>query len=118
MDFLKKHYEKILLGVMLAGLIGVLVFMLFYIASDKADMANKRDSLTNPHVKALTNLDMTVQDSAIIAVEILLSPGFGDDQQTAQSAGVAKGLGRQPDSRRQKNRPAGGGGHQYHAACI
>ena len=34
MDFLKKHYEKVLLGVMLAGLIGVLVFMLFYIASD------------------------------------------------------------------------------------
>ena len=33
MNFLKKHYEKILLGVMLLGLIGVLVFMLFYIAS-------------------------------------------------------------------------------------
>jgi hypothetical protein len=65
MDFLKKHYEKLLLGVMLAGLIGVLVFMLFYIAGDKADMASKRDSLINPHAKPLTNLDLTVEEGAI-----------------------------------------------------
>jgi hypothetical protein len=73
MDFLKKHYEKILLGLMLAGLIGVLVFMLFYIASDKADMANKRDSLINPRVKALTNLDLTLQDSAIARLKAAYS---------------------------------------------
>jgi len=69
MDFLKKHYEKILLGLMLAGLIGVLVFMLFYIAADKEDMENKRTSLTNPHVTALTNLDTTIQDSAILRLK-------------------------------------------------
>lgn len=69
MDFLKKHYEKVLLGLMLAGLIGVLVFMLFYIAADKADMENKRTSLTNPHVKELTNLDMTMMDSAILRLK-------------------------------------------------
>ena len=69
MDFLKKHYEKLLLGVMLAGLIGLLVFMLFYIAQDKADMASKRDSLINPHVKALTNLDMTVEEGAIMRLK-------------------------------------------------
>ena len=65
MDFLKKHYEKLLLGVMLAGLIGVLVFMLFYIAGDKTDMANKRDSLINPHVKALTNVDLSIEEGAM-----------------------------------------------------
>ncbi len=65
MDFLKKHYEKVLLGLMLAGLIGVLVFMIFYINADKTDMDNKRTSYFNPPVKALTNLDMTLQDSAI-----------------------------------------------------
>jgi hypothetical protein len=64
MDFLKKHYEKVLLGVMLAGLIGVLVFMIFYISTDKTDMETKRDSLTNPRVKALTNLDLTLQEDA------------------------------------------------------
>ena len=65
MDFLKKHYEKILLGVMLAGLIGVLVFMLFYIAADTEAMNQKRESLTNPRVTELTNLEMTVQDAAM-----------------------------------------------------
>jgi hypothetical protein len=64
MDFLKKHYEKILLGVMLAALIGVLVFMLFYIASDTEDMNSKRNQLINPKVVALSNLDMSVLDGA------------------------------------------------------
>jgi hypothetical protein len=65
MDFLKKHYEKVLLGAMLAGLIGVLVFMLFFIRSDTEEMAQKRDSYINPRVKELTNLDMTILDGAM-----------------------------------------------------
>jgi hypothetical protein len=66
MDFLKKHYEKVLLGLMLAGLIGVLVFMLFYIASDTEDMTTKRISYTNPRVTALTNLNTTLLDAAMM----------------------------------------------------
>src|SRR5665213_2871788 len=69
MDFLKKHYEKILLGLMLAGLIGVLVFMIFYIAADKTDMDNKRTSYFNPPVKALTNLDLSVPNRAILRLK-------------------------------------------------
>jgi hypothetical protein len=69
MDFLKKHYEKVLLGLMLAGLIGVLVFMIFYITSDKADMDNKRISLINPPVKALTNLDLTLQEGVAVRLK-------------------------------------------------
>jgi hypothetical protein len=65
MNFIKKHYEKILLGVMLFGLIGVLIFMIFYIASDKQQMQTIAEGFINPHVKALTNLDTTVEDSAI-----------------------------------------------------
>lgn len=65
MDFLKKHYEKILLGVMLVGLIGVLVFMLFYIASEKSDMAAKSNNFINPRVKPLPDLDMTVLNGAL-----------------------------------------------------
>lgn len=65
MDFLKKHYEKVLLGIMLAGLIGGLVFMLMYISSDQKDMADVAQTLTNPRVKPLTNLDMTILDGAI-----------------------------------------------------
>jgi hypothetical protein len=69
MDFLKKHYEKILLGVMLVGLIGVLVFMIFYIASDKSGMEDKRVSYTTPHAKPLTNLDTTIEDNATLRVK-------------------------------------------------
>jgi hypothetical protein len=65
MDFLKKHYEKILLGVMLFGLIGVLVFMIFYISAEKSDMATKSIQLVTPHPKPLPALDTTAEDAAI-----------------------------------------------------
>lgn len=66
MDFLKKHYEKVLLGLMLAGLIGVLVFMLFYIAADTEAMTNRRMTYIHPPVHALTNLDTTLLDAAML----------------------------------------------------
>jgi hypothetical protein len=69
MDFLKRHYEKILLGLVLAGLIGVLVFMLFYIASDQKEMAEKGEGLIHPRVTALTNLDLMVQSNAMTRME-------------------------------------------------
>ena len=70
MDFIKKHYEKVLLGLMLAGLIGVLVFMIIYINGDKAEMQTKSVSYTDsPNVKQLTNLDMAVLDSAVLRVK-------------------------------------------------
>ena len=65
MDFLKKHYEKILLGVMLAGLIGVLVFMLSYIASDKEKMESTSSTYINPHVKKLPDLNLALENGAI-----------------------------------------------------
>lgn len=65
MQFFKKHYEKILLGVVLAGLIGVLVFMLFYIASDKQQMESHVESLINPVVKPLSDLDLTNNNRVI-----------------------------------------------------
>ena len=68
MNFLKKHYEKVLLGAMLAGLIGVLVFMLFYISNDKAAMDEKSKNLTNPIVKDLTNVDTTILDGSMARV--------------------------------------------------
>jgi hypothetical protein len=69
MQFLKKHYEKILLGVVLAGLIGVLVFMLFYIAADKQAMADNENGLINAPVKALPDLDMTTNNAAMKRLE-------------------------------------------------
>ena len=65
MQFLKKHYEKILLGVVLAGLVGVLVFMLFYIQADKQAMEDMISSLINPPAKPLSDLDLTTNGAAV-----------------------------------------------------
>ena len=115
MDFLKKHYEKVLLGLMLAGLIGVLVFMIFYISNDRIDMETKRTSLINPPVKALTNLDMTLQDSAISRMKSPFTLDLDTTNKLLNPEEWQKGLDGNLDSRRQKNRIAGGGGHQHHA---
>lgn len=69
MQFLKKHYEKILLGGVLAGMIGVLVFMLFYIAADKEEMEKNVDSLINPTVRPLPDLDLTTNNAVIARLQ-------------------------------------------------
>jgi hypothetical protein len=62
MDFIKKHYEKLLLGLVLAGLVGGLVFMPFYINGDKAAMKEMTDALLfPPQVQPLPDLDLTAK---------------------------------------------------------
>lgn len=66
MDFLKKHYEKILLGLVLAGLVGALVFMPFYIQADRQKMTDLTQSIiNNPSTKPLTNLDLSASDNTV-----------------------------------------------------
>ncbi len=65
MDFLKKHYEKVLLGVVLLGLAVAVAFLPFKIASDKQDLENKRNTLIHPKVKELTNLNLTLPDAVL-----------------------------------------------------
>ena len=62
MDFLKKHYEKVLLGVVLLGLAVAVAFLPFKIASDKQDLENKRNTLIHPKVKLLPPLDLVEPD--------------------------------------------------------
>ncbi|HTB85324.1 MAG TPA: hypothetical protein VK742_16880 [Candidatus Sulfotelmatobacter sp.] len=64
MQFIKKHYEKILLGVVLAGLVGALVFMPFYISSDNAATREQTDTIINPSTKTLPDLDLSAQAAA------------------------------------------------------
>src|SRR4051794_29483579 len=65
MDFLKKHYEKILLGVVLVGVAGALVFMMFKVGSEKQKIDDLVPSLTNPRVQALSNLDNTISEATL-----------------------------------------------------
>jgi hypothetical protein len=59
MNFVKKHYEKILLSVVLLGLIGVLVYMLYLIPSDRQRLVDIRNSIIKQSVKPLDPVDLT-----------------------------------------------------------
>ncbi len=64
MDLIKKHYEKVLLGVVLLGLTVAVVLLPFLINGKRADLAAKEVSLA-PRPKPLPPLDMAVEDAAL-----------------------------------------------------
>ena len=59
MDFLKKHYEKILLGVVLLAFLAAVGYLPFKVSSDKQALDDKRTSIVGKPVKPLPELDMT-----------------------------------------------------------
>jgi hypothetical protein len=76
MDFLKKNYEKVLLGVVLLGLAVAVAFLPFKIASEKQKLEDMRNTLINPNVKPLTNLDLSLPDLVLKRVAIPASIDF------------------------------------------
>lgn len=65
MDLLKKHYEKILFGAVLLGLLGALIFLPFMINSDRVKLIEISTGLITPRVKPLPPLDLARESSAI-----------------------------------------------------
>ncbi len=65
MDFVKKHYEKIILGIVLVGLAVAVGFIPFKVANEKRDLDEKRQSLIPRSVKPLTNVDLTLPETAL-----------------------------------------------------
>src|SRR3974390_220798 len=65
MDFLKKHYEKLLLGIVLLGLAVAAAFLPIKINSERAMLDQKKSELTHPKVVPLTNLDLTGPEDAL-----------------------------------------------------
>jgi hypothetical protein len=65
MDFLKKHYEKILLGVILLGLVVTAVLLPFMIMSDHDALEAERTSIISRAPKPLEPLDLTAESNAI-----------------------------------------------------
>jgi len=59
MDFVKKHYEKILLSVVLLGLVGALVFLPFLIISDQDTQQRMKEGIIHVKVAPLRALDLT-----------------------------------------------------------
>jgi hypothetical protein len=64
MDFIKKHYEKILLGAVLLGLVGLAVFLPFVIAKDQQRLRDVTDTVINPRAVPLPELDLTNENEA------------------------------------------------------
>jgi hypothetical protein len=65
MEFLKKHYEKLLLGLVLLGLTVAAAMLPFVISAKRTELTTIRDNLINPKVKELAPLDMAREDATL-----------------------------------------------------
>jgi hypothetical protein len=65
MDFLKKHYEKIILAVVLLGLAAAVGFLPFKIASEQQELADKRDKMVHRPALPLTNLNLALPETVL-----------------------------------------------------
>jgi hypothetical protein len=66
MDFLKKHYEKIILSLVLLGLVaGALVFLLIVIPGDRDAIDQMTKDLSHPRPTPLVPLDLTEQNNLL-----------------------------------------------------
>jgi hypothetical protein len=59
MDFLKKHYEKVLLGLVLVGLVLGAVFLILMIPNERRALEEKSQEIINRPAKPLLALDLS-----------------------------------------------------------
>lgn len=69
MNFIKKNYEKVLLGAVLLGLVGSLLFLPVLIANDKASEAAMIVSIVKRPPKPLPALDLSPEDAILNRVQ-------------------------------------------------
>jgi hypothetical protein len=69
MSFIKKNYEKILLGAVLLGLFGAVLLLPLVIAADKRALNQIIQSITQTPPKPLPALDMSSESGALARVE-------------------------------------------------
>src|ERR1700709_1985346 len=69
MDFVKKHYEKIILTAVLLGVVGFLVFLPFVINHDQQELKRMADEYTTPSVKPLPPLELVRETAAFQRVQ-------------------------------------------------
>lgn len=65
MEFLKKHYEKILLGAVLLGLAGAVIFLFFRVETEKEEDAKSAQAVTNPKVTEIPRIPTAPVETAI-----------------------------------------------------
>src|SRR5512133_280797 len=77
MEFLKKNYEKVLLGVVLLGLAVAVGFLPFFISSQREALTEMENSVRPANVKPLTNLNLTAPETALKRVSTPAMVDFG-----------------------------------------
>jgi len=77
MDLIKKHYEKVLLGLVLLLAMAAVALLLFWIPNEKARLEEERNQILKRPVKPLTNLDLTISDSIVKRLASPLDADFG-----------------------------------------
>jgi len=65
MEFLKKHYEKVLLGLVVLGMTVAVGALLFIIPQKREKLKELSDAKQNPRVKPLAPLDTSVEEAAL-----------------------------------------------------
>lgn len=79
MDFIKKNWEKVLLGVVLVGLAVAVAFLPLKIASEKQSLKETSDTILNPQVKPLPEMDLSQADTALKRFSNPLALDFSTD---------------------------------------
>src|SRR5436189_4739950 len=69
MQFLKSHYEKIILSVVLLGLAAVAALMPMRVAQERELQEKREAEITNPKVKEYQPLDLTTNASVLARLE-------------------------------------------------
>jgi hypothetical protein len=65
MEFIKRNYEKIILGAVLLGLVGALAFMPVVIYYDQQQMKDAENNVTHPKAVPLPDLDLSRQQGVL-----------------------------------------------------
>lgn len=76
MNFIKKHYEKILLGAVLVGLLAAVALLLFKIDQERSDMEDMRNKILTKRVQPLPGLDTNLFAVAEARCETPLTLSF------------------------------------------
>lgn len=69
MEFLKKHYEKLILSIVLLGLAAVAATLPMKVNQEKQKEEERKNSLINPVVKAYPPVDLTTNQTVLAKVK-------------------------------------------------
>ncbi|HTQ51101.1 MAG TPA: hypothetical protein VMJ12_10350 [Candidatus Acidoferrales bacterium] len=64
MDFVKKHYEKVILSAVLLGVVGFLAFLPILIQQERDALEKTKEEYRNPPAKPLPPVDLSRQEAA------------------------------------------------------